>query len=82
MVSAFKIKQYVIINKTDLNTEMATAIHKYCEGIGIDVIARLPFDESIVTAMVNCKSFYEQDPNSEISKHLIKALDKVFSNFN
>lgn len=82
MVSAFKIKQYVIINKSDLNIDMSTAIQQYCEEIGIDVIAKLPFDESVITAMVNCKSFYEQKPNSEISELLKNALNKVLNNFN
>ncbi|HZK03303.1 MAG TPA: ATP-binding protein [Bacteroidaceae bacterium] len=80
LVSSFKIKQYVIINKADLNTNMSNKIQHYCESIGINVIAKMPFDESVITAMINCKSFYEENPNSEISQQLKKALNKILSN--
>lgn len=82
MVSSFKLKQFVIINKSDLNNEMSNVIQQYCESIGINVIAKMPFDESVVSAMVNCESFYEQNPNSEISLQLKKALNNIFNNYN
>jgi len=48
----FGIKTAVCINKHDLNLEAAQRIENLCLERGVDVAGRLPFDPSVVQAMV------------------------------
>lgn len=73
VTAQFKNKTSVIINKSDLNTEMANTIETYCDEKNIAVIGRIPFDTLVVDAMVNCQSIIEWAPDAEISK-LIKEI--------
>ncbi|NBC82956.1 MAG: P-loop NTPase [Bacteroidetes bacterium] len=68
LVQSFHIEMYVIINKYDLNNEMALAIEKYLESINIPVIARLPFMKDMVAAINEGKSIIEYKPESSITK--------------
>jgi MinD superfamily P-loop ATPase len=75
--SKFKLTTMVIINKFDLNAEMASDIETYCNSLNIEVIAKLPFDKVVVDAMVNCKSIMEFAPDSEIAVLLKDAFLKI-----
>lgn len=77
LIEKFKLTITVIINKYDLNTEMAEKIESYCNDINISVIAKLPFDRIMVDAMVDCKSVVEFAPESEITKMLTEAYYKI-----
>ena len=79
--SKFKLTTSVIINKFDLNTDMANTIEAYCNSLNINVIAKLPFDRVVVDAMLNCQSVVEFAPHSEISILLGKAFLQI-SNIN
>lgn len=79
MVQNFDIKSWVIINKSDLNNEMTKKIEKFCRKQKINVIAKIPFDPEVVKAMVNCKSIVEWAPNSDFSKEIKSAFDKVLN---
>jgi len=70
ITSKFNLKSWVIINKYDLNTDMAQQIEIFCKNSGISVVGKLKFDPIVVDAMVNCKSITEWAPNSELSKEL------------
>lgn len=67
LAGRFRIKRYVVVNKSDLNAEMTDRIRKWCEQEDIPVIGYLPFDPEMVHAMVACKSITEWTPESEIS---------------
>ena len=77
VTSKFKLTTSVIINKFDLNTDMANEIETFCNSLNINVIARLPFGRMVVDAMVNCKSIVEFAPDSEISTMLGKAYSQI-----
>lgn len=79
VTSKFKLTTSVIINKFDLNTEMATQIEKYCDEQNIAVIAKLPFDKLVVDAMLNCQSVVEFAPKSEISKLITQAYETIIN---
>ncbi len=79
VVSKFKLKKSVIINKFDLNTEMAEEIENYCNMHNVKVIAKLPFDKVVVDAMVNCMSVVEFAPETEISKLIKEAFNQIKS---
>jgi MinD superfamily P-loop ATPase len=48
----FGVKPMVCVNKCDLNPDNTRRIEQYCEGLGIKVLATLPFDETVINALV------------------------------
>jgi len=50
--SHFGIPALVVINKYDLDLNNARAIESHCEGQGVPVIGRVPFDQVVTEAMV------------------------------
>lgn len=48
----FGVLSLVCINKYDLNPEASERIEKLCRDSGVEVVGRLPFDTSVVDAMV------------------------------
>jgi len=79
ITSKFNLKSWVIINKFDLNTDMALQIADFCHKIGLPVVGKLKFESIVVDAMVNCKSITEWAPNSELSNELIRIWSTVTS---
>ncbi|MDD5259024.1 MAG: ATP-binding protein [bacterium] len=55
----FKIPAQVIINKYDLNTDMARQIEEHCLKIGIPLLGKVRFDKTVVEAMVDGKTIIE-----------------------
>ncbi|MCF8231854.1 MAG: 4Fe-4S binding protein [Bacteroidales bacterium] len=70
MVGHFDLVPYVVINKFDINMSMTREIENYCHHYGLPVIGEVPFDRSMVEAMVEQKSVIEYVPSSKISKLL------------
>ncbi len=76
VIDHFNLKKGVIINKCDLNNRMTDEISLYCQERGVKILATLPFDESVVNAMVNLQSVVEWAPDSPISQ----SLSNVYTN--
>lgn len=55
----FGISVKLIVNKYDLNIDITKEIKKYCQDKDIDFIGKIPFDDSIVKAMVEGKTVIE-----------------------
>jgi len=49
----FRIKPFVVVNKYDLNVEIALEIEKYCYENGVEFAGRVPFDEKIPEQIAN-----------------------------
>jgi MinD superfamily P-loop ATPase len=81
IVSKFNIKTWVLINKYDLNTEMASEIELLCNELGVSLAGKLPFDPLVVDAMVNCKSIIEWSPNSGIAKDIENIFERILNEF-
>ena len=79
IVKKFGTKAYVIINKSDLNSRMSRQIDSWCKSEEIDVIGHLPFDPTIVKAMINGKSITEFSPEADISKEITKIWNKLLN---
>ena len=73
----FKLKTLVLINKFDLNTDMATQIENYCSDINIKIIGKIPFDPIVVEAMVQCQSIIEYAPESEVTRLIIESYKNI-----
>jgi MinD superfamily P-loop ATPase len=72
----FQIPIAVIINKFDLNTQMAKEIHRVCQLKGHTVVAELPHDPVFVTAVVQGKTVTECSSGA-ISKRIEAAWQKI-----
>lgn len=57
----FEVPVKLIVNKYDLNIEITEEIERYCKDKDIDIIGKIPFDDSIVKAMVEGKTIIEYD---------------------
>jgi MinD superfamily P-loop ATPase len=81
ITSKFNLKTWVIVNKYDLNLELAEQITAFCEEMNVMIAGKLPFDQRVVEAMVNCKSIAEYVPESAIIDE-IKSTYKLITNEN
>ncbi|MFA9391817.1 MAG: ATP-binding protein [Prolixibacteraceae bacterium] len=66
----FKVPISALINKFDLNADMSDQIETELAHYQIPILARLPFDEIFVEAMIEGKNIVEFAPDSSISKQL------------
>ncbi|MFA5117407.1 MAG: P-loop NTPase [Candidatus Omnitrophota bacterium] len=55
----FNIPVKLVVNKYDLNTAVTEKIEAFCREIGIPVIGRIPFDKTVVEALVEGKTIVE-----------------------
>ncbi len=49
----FQVRASVVINKCDLNREMAVAIEEICRAQQVDVVGWIPYDSIVTEAVVN-----------------------------
>lgn len=77
LVRQFEIPLYAIINKSDMNTETTAEIEAFLTAQSIPLLAKVPFDEEIVRAMLAGLSIPEYDPCSNISRILWDAQNKL-----
>jgi MinD superfamily P-loop ATPase len=79
LVSNFKVKLFVVINKYDLNKNISNKIESWCIEMNIPVIGEIAFDAQIVDAMINCQSITEWRPESATSKEIISIYKTIFN---
>lgn len=77
LTANFMVKSYVVINKYDLNNEVAAKVEEWCASMGIPVIGKIPFSPLVVEAMVSCKSITEFAPESEVSLEIISIWNQI-----
>jgi len=68
----FGVKALVCINKYDINEDNTRQIETYCSNQGVEVAAKIPFDDVVTTAMVKGLPVVEYG-DSEVS-HEIERL--------
>ncbi len=78
LIQSFKIPIFAIINKHDLNEEITLLIKSYLEEQAIPLLAQIPFEPKMVSAMIDQKTIVEFDPEGEISKK-IKTIWETIS---
>ncbi len=76
LTKSFSLKSICIINKYDLNEKVSNQIEKFLSKENIEVIAKLPYDETFAKALSEAKVIVEYDENCEISK----ILKNVYKN--
>jgi MinD superfamily P-loop ATPase len=68
----FGVPALVCINKYDVNEDNTRQIEKFCLGQGVEVVARIPFDNTVTKAMVAGLPVVEYSRNGV--SHQIEAL--------
>lgn len=73
----FGVPALVCINKYDINEDNTRQIEKFCLGQGVEVAARIPFDNTVTKAMVAGLPVVEYSQNGV--SHQIEALWELVS---
>lgn len=76
----FGIMCAVCINKFDVNINNTIEIENYCNSLEIPIIGKIPFDETVVKAVNNCKSVACY-PDSRSSKVLVAIWNNICLNY-
>jgi len=77
LTNHFKIMSGVCINFYDINEENTEKITAFCKGRGVPVFGRIPFDSSVIKAMVSRRPVVECFPSSPASKQIIDIWRQV-----
>jgi len=59
VVRHFRIPTWLVLNKADLNDEISEKLTEFAAEEGLPILGRIPYDESVTTAMINGKSAVE-----------------------
>ena len=73
LAAHFKVPALVCVNKFDLNPDQTQAIEDFSNEKGMRVVGRVPFDPVFTKSMVQAKTVFEYDENSEAA-HSVKKL--------
>ncbi|NLJ41114.1 MAG: 4Fe-4S binding protein [Clostridiales bacterium] len=74
----FGIDCVVCINKFDVNLENTEEIENCLKGLSIPVIGKIPFDETAIKAVNDCKSI-AQYPESPAGRAIIQIWDDLYN---
>ncbi len=77
MVGRFKTPLFVIINKYDLNEDMTLTIKNELEGKGIKVAGKIPYDETMILALIEGKTINEFKPEGNVAYELNKIWKTI-----
>lgn len=67
LIKTFGMETYALINKFDINTEVAEEIEVYLQEQQIPLLAKIPFDKAVVDAMTAGKTIVEYAPEGDIA---------------
>ncbi len=73
LCSHFRVPATVIINRADLNEQAANKIAQFCREKNYPLLAQLPYDPVVTTAMVQGKAITELGPG-----HLARAIRQAW----
>lgn len=79
LIHSFAIPAYAIINKYNLNSAISSQIEEFLNKNSIETIAKIPFSEEIVHAMIAGKNIIEFNPLSAISLQIRGGWEKIES---
>jgi MinD superfamily P-loop ATPase len=67
LVNGFKIPIFSVINKADIEPDMAGRMEQFLVDSGVPLLGKIPFDQGMLEAMVQGRTVVESTPESEIS---------------
>jgi len=72
----FKIESAVLINRYDINLENTEKIKKFCQRENIDIVGKIPFDNTFTQAMVEGKTIIEYK-DSDLVEEIKNVWEKI-----
>jgi len=79
LVNSFNIETYAIINKFDINAEVATEIELFLSEQSIPLLEKIPFSVNMVKAMTFGRTIVEYQPKSEITEIIKTVWEKLMN---
>ncbi len=80
LAAFFKVPAMVCINKYDLNDDQTDAIEKTAMDKNIEVVGNIPFDPDFTKSMIQGKTIFEYDNNSQASRVIKGIWNKIMEN--
>jgi len=80
MIGHFYTPVYIIINKYDLNEDIAHEIEKKLKAKNIPILSKIPYDESMVNALLEGKTINEFEPDGVIANKLNEIWNNLTTN--
>jgi len=80
LVKNFSLKAVCIINKYDLNEEMSQNIECFLKEQDIEIVGKLPYDETFTKALAKAQTIIEYDKNSNLSTTIKNSWNKIKEN--
>ena len=80
LTKSFNLKCVCIINKYDLNEIVTTKIEDFLAKEGVDIVAKVPYDENFAKALSVAKPIVEFDKGCDLSKTIVQAWNKIKNN--
>ena len=77
VVNNFKLKAVCIINKYDLNKKMSQEIENFLKVEKIELISKLPYDETFTKALAKTQTILEFDKNSQLANLITQSWIKI-----
>ena len=72
----FGITTKLVVNKYDLNLEMTEKIEVYCKNNNVELIGKIPFDKSVVEALIEEKTIIEFE-ESKVKGNIIAIWERL-----
>ncbi|MEW5717293.1 MAG: P-loop NTPase, partial [Chloroflexota bacterium] len=73
----FRVPSFVCINKADVYPDGAAQIEAYCREHEIEIVGRIPFDQTVTEAMVNGAPVTAYRANAPASRALRVVWERV-----
>jgi MinD superfamily P-loop ATPase len=77
LVKNFSLQAVCIINKYDLNEKICKNIEYFLKKEGVELIGRLPYDETFTKSLSESKTIIEYDKNSKLSNLIKESWTKI-----
>ncbi|EDS78393.1 MinD superfamily P-loop ATPase containing an inserted ferredoxin domain [Clostridium botulinum C str. Eklund] len=79
----FRVKINVCINKFDINLDMTNQIEEYCKTKNIDIVGKIPFDDTVVKSINELKPiiYYDESKANLAIRDMWKKIYSKISEF-
>jgi len=80
LLKNFNGQKFIIVNKADINDDIALNIQKLAIAENIVFLGKIPYNIIFTQAMINCKSIIDFDDEHEVSLLLKTMWNKIIDN--
>lgn len=77
LVRGFGIAPSVILNKADINTDVARILREKCSAADVPIVGEIPYDPAFTKAMIQGKCVVENE-SPALSKHVRETWERLY----